>query len=638
MKTAELIVSDPRPAEPFPKGGSRLLIYVVYDGRGDVEEYIPYALTHLREHCDRIVAVVNGRLTDVGRAALEPVSDEIVVRENRGYDIWGYKEGLDAVGDSIRDYDEVILANDTWFGPVRPFAPIFERMDAEPLHFWGMTDHVRVEPHPFTESGYLPYHLQSYWLAVRRDMFTSPEWIAYWRDLPVMDSYNDAVVKHEGVFTEIFTRYGFVGEVAFPTLTDRVENHAVLYADQLIEQGCPTLKRRPFFQWPPYLDHLGVVPSNALETAVRHGYPRHLVMTDLARNVAPRTLNADAALMNVLSSEVAEYDPAAPLKTVVIAHVFYDEMIDEIVDRAETLPGDFDLVVTTTDEQKASRIRAALSARSPRGSVEVRVLESNNGRDQGAFLVGCRDVLTSGEYDLIVKVHSKKTPQDASNAAAHFKRQQFENLLDSEAYAANVVGLFQREPGLGLAFPPMVHIGYGTMGHAWWANRPAFVQMCARLGIAVPVDEGSPLAPYGSMYFARPEALRLLTEHEWTYEEFGGADAYLDGGLAHVLERMPAYAAGEAGFYTRTIATAGYAATSHSFLDYELDQMSSTMPETTMHQIQFLKRLGPLGRGTAEDFAYILARLRRPGWEPKLAALFARARRVRNGVRSRLKR
>ncbi len=633
MKTAELIPVTARECAPFPADGRRLLIYVVYDRRGDVEDYIPHALSALREQCERIVVVVNGELTDAGRTALLPVSDEIVVRDNRGYDIWGYKAGLDHVGDAAMDFDEVILANDTWFGPVRPFAPVFERMDARPLHFWGMTDHVRVEPHPFTQAGYLPYHLQSYWLVVRKDMVRSDEWGAYWRDLPVMDTYSDAVTKHEGVFTEQFTEYGFVGEVAFPTLTDRVENHAVLYAEQLLDSGCPTLKRRPFFQWPPYMDHLGVVPRWMLDAAERYGYPMALIMTDLARNVEPRILNADTALMSVLPSTEAVYDDDRPLRTVVIAHIFYEEMTDEILDRADTLPGHYDLVITVPDAAKAAIIRETVGRRVARGAVDVRVVDSNNGRDQSAFLIGCRDVLVGDRYDLIVKLHSKKTPQDASGAGRHFKRQQFENLLWSPEYTRGVVALFQGDETLGLAYPPMVHIGYGTIGHAWWANRPAFVEMTARLGIRVPIDETSPLAPFGSMYFARPAALARLVEHDWTYDEFGGADAYLDGGLAHVLERMPSYAAGEAGFHTRTIANPEYFAVSHTVLDFQFDQMSSTMPDTTMHQIDFLRRAGDLGRGRTEDFIYIAARLFRPAWEPRLHSFFDRLRSLRARIR-----
>jgi len=635
MKTAELVVAPGREAHVFPKDGRRVLIYVVYDRRGDVEGYIEYALDSLREHVDTVIAVVNGTLTADGRAVLARAADRVIERENRGFDIWGYKEGLDALGAEATEYDEIILANDTWYGPVRSFSPIFDRMDASPLHFWGMTDHVRVEPNPFTNTDYLAYHLQSYWLVVRKEMFQSTEWTDYWRDLPAMDSYIDAVTKHEAVFTERFTEFGFVGEVAFPTLTDRIENHAVLYAGQLVEEGCPTLKRRAFFQWPPYLDHLGVVGKWGLDAAERHGYPMELIWTDLARNVAPHTLNADAALLDVLPASGRRYDPDHPFRTVVIAHVFYEDMLDEMLAHVETLPGTFDLIVTTAGQEAATRVRAALEGWSARGSVDVRVATSNNGRDQSAFLIDCRDVLAGDDYDLVVKLHSKRSPQDESNAAEHFARHQFENLFSSPEYVAGVISLFQSEARLGIVFPPMVHIGYGTIGHAWWANKPAFVDMCARLGVNVPVDENSPLAPFGSMYIARPAALRPLFAQQWSAEDFGGAEAYVDGGLAHVLERMPSYAAGEMGYYTRTISTTSYLAVSYTALEYDLDQFSSTMPDTTMHQIHFLQRLGALGGGTIEDFAYIVARLRRPHWEPLLGRAFSALRRIRSAVLSR---
>lgn len=643
MKTAELVVESRRYAAEFPDEGRRLLVYVVYDPRGDVEDYIPYALEKLREHCAHILVVVNGDLTERGRSQLAPVADQIIERENRGFDIWGYKTGLDAMADRMSEFDEVLLVNDTWFGPVRPFGPVFDRMNRRPLHFWGMTDHMRVEPHPFTQSGYLPYHLQSYWVAVRREMLESEEWRSYWRDLPPMNSYSDAVVKHEGVFTEHFTRRGFAGEVAFPTLTDKVENHAVLYAEQLIDAGCPTLKRRPFFQWPPFLDALAVVGRWTLQAVERSGYPVELIYADLARNVAPKVLNADAAMLEVISDAVSSYDPSRPLRTLVVAHVFYVEMTDEILDRAELLPGEHDLIVTTPDASRAAEIEAIIRGRGPRGgSAEVRVVESNHGRDQSAFLIGCRSELLSGEYELVVKIHSKKTPQDGYNVGRHFRAQQYDNLLRSPEYAANVVALFQRERGLGLVFPPMIHLGYPTMGHAWWANKPAFIERCAELGIRVPVDDTSPLAPYGSMYFARPEAIRLLVEHPWTYDDFAGV--YDDGSLAHVLERMPVYAAGERAFHARTIANSDYLASSYTALEYNLDQFSLTLPENTMHQIQFLKRMGRIDTGSLEDFVAVYFRLHGGaagelraqeinGRIARLRALLRRARNPRSWIR-----
>ncbi|MCG7418134.1 rhamnan synthesis F family protein [Microbacterium sp. ACRRU] len=642
MKTAELIGDWTRPANVFPADGRRLLIYVVFDRRGEVGDFVVYALERLREFCDEIVVVSNGPLAETGRARLVDVADQVLERPNEGYDIWGYKHGLDAVGDRVSEFDELLLVNDTWFGPIRPFRPIFERMDGHALHFWGMTDHLRVEPHPFTqEQEYLPYHLQSYWVAVRREMFESPEWAEYWRDLPHMSTYSDAVTKHEGIFTQHFTTQGFSGEVAFPTLTDKIENHAVLYAEQLIEAGCPTLKRRPFFQWPPFLDRVAVVGKWTLEAVERSGYPVEMIFEDLARNVEPRVLNADAALMRVLSPTDDAYDPSAPLRTAVFAHVFYVEMTDEILDRAGYLPGDIDVFITTPDGDRAGQIERIIAERAHRGRTEVRVVASNNGRDQAAFLIGCRDVLLSDDYDLIVKIHSKKTPQGGANVGRHFRRHQFGNLLAGPHEAANVVALFQKRPGLGLAFPPTVHLGHPTMGHGWWANRPGVEKLCAELGIRVPLDEVSPLAPFGSMFFARPEALRLLVEREWTYEEFGGAEAYVDGGLAHVLERMPVYAAAELGYHSITIATPDYLSKSYTAWDYNLDQMSATMPEDTQHQIDFLRRAGYIGWGRFRDFVDVWVRLHRPEIADSVERLFARTERARGAawrVRRRLRR
>ncbi|MEZ3160058.1 rhamnan synthesis F family protein [Microbacterium sp. BWT-B31] len=628
-KTSDLVVFPSRASEPFPQDGRRLLIYVVYDVRGDVEDYIPYALRELRVHVAHILVVVNGTLTARGRAALAPVADEVLERENRGFDIWGYKAGLDHLGESIAEYDEVILANDTWFGPINPFGPVFDQMDGQSLHFWGMTDHARVEPHPFTQTGYLPYHLQSYWIAARKSMFLSDTWRAYWRDLPEMNSYSDAVVKHEGVFTEHFSDAGFIGEVAFPIVTETAENYPVLYARQLLEAGCPTLKRRPFFQWPAHLDRLAVIGRWTLDVAEKSGYPLELIYQDLARNVQPRVYNADAAMLSVLPEQDVSYDSSAPLRTVVLAHIFYAEMTDEMLDRAEMLPGDYDLVVTTADEEKAAAIRQVIAGRRRRGKSEVRVVASNNGRDQGAFLIDCRDVLLDGGYDLVVKIHSKKTPQDIFHVGRHFRRQQFLNLLNSPGYTANVVALFQQEPGLGIVYPPMIHLGHPTLGHSWWSNKHGFYERCKQLGIRVPLDDISPLAPFGSMYIARPAALRILVEHEWTYDDFGGSEAYQDGGLAHILERMPSYAAGELGYHTRTIANAEYFAMSHTALDYKLDQMSETIPGATMDQIGVLRDLGYMGAGNMSDFVRMYMHRHRPDDEQAIETWYQRAERVR---------
>jgi len=580
----------------------RLLVYVVFDRVGHIDDFIPYSLGGLREHADTILVVVNGDLTEAGRARLEQVCDEIIVRENVGFDIGAHRDALGYLGERIADYDEIVLTNDTWFGPVRPWAPVFDRMDARPIHFWGLTDHEAQRPNPFTGTGVMPYHLQSYWIAIRRELFLSDDWKGYWENLPPLRSYRDAVLRHEIAFTEHFTNRGWVAEAVFPWSAYDTENPSLFEADVLIDDGSPALKRRPLFHWPPFLDAHAVIGKWTLERAAAHGYPVDMAMANLARTVPPKVLNADAGLLSVVPDTAEPVDEVPALRVVVVAHIFYDEMTDEILDRADNLPTGYDLIVTTPDPDRAARIRATLARRRPddRRS-EVRVLTSNDGRDQSAFLIGCRDVIMSGEYDIVVKLHSKKTPQDGYNVGRHFKDQQFGNLLASRGYAANVLALFQGEPGLGLVYPPMIHLGYPTLGRAWWSNKAGFALLASELGISVPLDDVSPLAPYGSMFIARPEALRLLVDHPWRYEQFGGAEAYRDGGLAHILERMPSYAAGELGYHTRTICTFDYMSLSHTALEFKLDEMSFTIPGQPFEKIDFVRGAGWVGTGSGRD-------------------------------------
>ena len=143
------------------------------------------------------------------------------------------------------------------------------------------------------------------------------------------------------------------------------------------------------------------------------------------------------------------------------------------------------IVMTTADEARRQEIEAVLSRRGV--EAEVRIVASNRGRDISAFFIDCRDVIESDEHDLVVKLHSKRSPQDGHNIGELFKRHLFENLLASPGYAANVLRLFQQHSSLGMVIPPVYHIGYPTLGHAWFLNKEAAEEQAERMGITVPV-------------------------------------------------------------------------------------------------------------------------------------------------------
>jgi rhamnosyltransferase len=147
------------------------------------------------------------------------------------------------------------------------------------------------------------------------------------------------------------------------------------------------------------------------------------------------------------------------------------------------------------------------------------------------------------------------------------------------------------------------------MGNAWFGNRPLVKQLCERLGIHVPLDAGSPLAAYGGMFIARTRPLRPITDEVWTFDEYPAEGEYGDGTLSHAQERLVSYAVAETGHHTRTVATAEYAAISHTFLEYKLDRMSRGVPGSALDQIHLINSVVKLIDGGPISVArYVVTR------------------------------
>ena len=300
-------------------------------------------------------------------------------------------------------------------------------------------------------------------------------------------------------------------------------------------------------------------------------------------------------MMEVLPDVDVSYDKTKPLRLAAVVHLFYEEMTDELMDRLVMLPEKFDLFITTTDQDKADAIRAILDRRADEkvAHCEIRILPSNRGRDLSAFFIACRDVLDAGslrprrEDPLQEDRPGLVQPRPVLQVSAARQRAA-QRGLRGERGRALPEGTRTRT-GLPPDDPHRVPDDGARLVRQQSTRREARAKNWES---RFRFDEISPLAPYGCFWFARPEALRILVDHEWKYEDYAAPDKHSDGSLAHVQERLIAYAAAELGYHARTISTTEHAAISHAALDFKLDQMGATMPGYPIDQIQFLHRAG----------------------------------------------
>lgn len=107
----------------------RLGIFVFYDKDGIVDNYIDYLLEDLSKSLSDLIIVVNGILNDNGKKIFLRYTDRIVIRKNIGFDAGAYVDILlNYIGqENLKKWDELILCNDTFYGPFIPFSDIFAR-------------------------------------------------------------------------------------------------------------------------------------------------------------------------------------------------------------------------------------------------------------------------------------------------------------------------------------------------------------------------------------------------------------------------------------------------------------------------------------------------------------------------------
>ncbi|OKP70672.1 hypothetical protein BTE77_26355 [Ensifer adhaerens] len=559
----------------------RIGVAFFYDEQSIVDEYMFFLIDRLSKFTERHIFVSNSDLDDDTKRRLIDLGCEVIVRENRDFDVGAYKHAIEHIGyDRLGDYDELILYNHTFYGPIYPFEEMFTSMARTACDFWGITSHKEMVPNPFTNTGTLPRHINSHFIAIRKSMSATPEFSEYWLSMPEILTYIDSVLKHESRFTAHFESLGFVAAVYDDDVNYGTEYPCFMSVDEAVRRRCPILKRRIFFHDPTFHEQNAIDLPRAL-SIIREtsDYNEQLIWQNILRCSTLRTLNTTAALTSILPDMRVntQLERRSTRRIAVCAHVYYDDMIDELLAWCEHIPAPYAFVATTDTREKARRIEARLSEVAEIDEVIVRVLEVNRGRDMSSLFVACRDIFTANRYDLVCRIHTKKSPQVAAARSNLFKRHMFENLLSSEGFVENVLDMFEEKPWLGLAVPPVVHISFPTMGGAWFSNKTRAIETAGKLGLKVKLDDHTPVAAYGTMFWFRPQALQKLFEYPWKWEEFNAEPDHSDGGLAHVLERLIAYAAQDAGYTTQQILCQRQAETNYAMLEFKHAQLASHM-------------------------------------------------------------
>lgn len=240
------------------------------------------------------------------------------------------------------------------------------------------------------------------------------------------------------------------------------------------------------------------------------------------------------------SELISSGDPALALprdlRVALHLHVYYPDMLADMLERLGGNRAAPDLFISVPDEQVAQSVRAQVPADGGR-RVQVRVVP-NVGRDIAPLLTAFGAHLVDN-YDIVGHVHTKKSADiaDAATGSA-WHRFLMENLLGGKAPMADIVlGRMASDASIGLVFPDDPHVV------DWGANRPHAEALAARLGLGELPKH--PVFPVGSMFWARADALRPLVDLKLDWSDYPGEPLPYDGSMLHAIERLLPLVAGK---------------------------------------------------------------------------------------------
>lgn len=578
--------------------GDTTAIYVIQH-RTEAAAHVALALAALSAVAGRILIVADSGRTDQVRAALveHPAYPQIsIISCAQGTTVMSaYRAGLAHLMASGPAPGPVILTGYHVFGPVLPDGWDELPSDADLLApYWhNATLDIRLQGRRDVPD-LIPY---LDFARLSPGLVNAPAFQTLWHDMPAFTDSWDEMERGMIPLARFLQSAGYTIAYAMPDEAMETADPRHNEVDRLVALGAPCLPVSCLTLDPVLHDLNGIDLRAALDTLRRTHPPLYRSMIAFAADRVPlRAFTTIADQYEVLGPHYpSDQTDWAFGRVAVFIHAFYADMMPEFWEQITKFPMPAHLFISTASPDTAAQVQGFLDAQGwPASDRTVRVVAQNRGRDMASLFITFRDVALSGQYELALRLHSKRTPQVSRQVAKGFKSHLFDNLVHSPATIRQVLDRFEAEPDIGLMMPPVIHIGFGTLGHAWYSNRPVVQQLCTRLGLKVPLDHDTPVAPYGTMFWFRTKALRPLFDWPWRWEEYNPEPHHIDGGLAHAQERMIGYVAQSCGYRVLQIMTADQAARNYAKLEYKMQLFAARLAS---HHL--LEQVAQLDRGAA---------------------------------------
>lgn len=176
----------------------RLCLFAGFDAHSQIADYVIYYLKSLSQIAD-VCYWGDFEADDSEKAKIKPYCKAIYCKKHGKYDFGSWQELIRKIGrKEIESYDELILANDSCYGPLFDLSELFQVMDAQDSDFWGLSLVCRNH-----------IHLQSYFMVLKQPVIQSDVFYDFFDHIKPEANYCDVCATYEDRFTYLLSKAGF---------------------------------------------------------------------------------------------------------------------------------------------------------------------------------------------------------------------------------------------------------------------------------------------------------------------------------------------------------------------------------------------------------------------------------------------
>ena len=234
-------------------------------------------------------------------------------------------------------------------------------------------------------------------------------------------------------------------------------------------------------------------------------------------------------------------------KVAIQIHIFYEDLIMDIINKTNNIPVKFDLYITITSPEIKSRLESDIKIYSKTNYFEILIVE-NKGRDVLPFLKQIKTKLKYYKY--LCHIHTKKS-LTAPELGNLWRNYLYNNLLGNTNIVSEILYEFENNEKLGFMFPEtyfgiIQQFYLLTEGTKNWMNF-----LATKLFSNYKVGELSNF-PAGNMFWARIVAISQIFSYDFS-KYFPEEDDQTNDTIMHAIERIWLYLVKFNDFYYKMI-------------------------------------------------------------------------------------